>query len=109
MISWTLNEALARHRRGIIVDFNTKFTINLHTMSHNEEWFTVEQAITALEATTTLTDLNIDFLHHKPTDQTYREIVEPLCHCISNLRLRNEHCPLRRLKLCRVQAHGSRL
>ena len=109
MISWTLNEALARHRRSIVVDFNTKFTINLHTLSHNGEWFTVEQAITALEATTTLTDLNIDFLHHKPTDQTYREIVEPLCRCISNLRLRNENCPLRRLNLCRVQAHGSRL
>ena len=76
----------------------TEFWINLDALSKNESGYTVDQFMTALDATTTLTDLRVEFgCSFEPTADNNRRIVAPLCCCIANLRLQNEQHPLKKL------------
>jgi hypothetical protein len=78
----------------------TYFKLQLSALSKNESGYTVEQLITALEATTTLTTLNVIFgCSFEPTAENSRRIVAPLCRCIANLRLYNKQHPLKKLEL----------
>ena len=78
----------------------TDFSIDLRALSNNRSRYTVDQLITALEATTTLTDLRVAFdISFNPTAENNRRIFTPLCRSIANLRRRNEHHPLKRLEL----------
>ena len=81
----------------------TEFRINLEKLSRNETSYTVDQLITSLEGTSTLTDLTVEFGggSFEARGKNSRRIVAPLCRCISNLRLDNAHYPLQKLKLCR--------
>jgi hypothetical protein len=79
----------------------TEFPIYFDALSRNEAGYTVEQLITALEATTTLTDLRVDFINFDPKAENNHCIVAQLCRCIANLRLPNERHPLKKIKFCR--------
>jgi hypothetical protein len=70
-------------------------------LSSNKSPYTVEQLITALEATTTLQELAVDFgCSFNPTAENNRRIVAPLYRCIANLRHQNKQHPLKKLELC---------
>ena len=83
------------------LDLGTEFQIDFRSLSRSETSYTVHQLTTALEATTTLTELGLlieeDFEPGAGNNQS--AIVDPLCRCIANLRLQNEHHPLRSLVL----------
>ena len=82
------------------LDFGTLFEIDFHSLWKRESSYTVQQLITALNGTTTLTELSVNFENFEPMDgNNQRAIVDPLCCCIANLRLQNEHHPLRKLAL----------
>ena len=80
----------------------TDFRINLAALSKKEAPYTVDQFITALEATTTLTELRVDLgfgSPFEPTAEHNRLIFAPLCRSIADLHHRNEHHPLKTLEL----------
>ena len=96
-----------------LVDLGADFTVKLFDLQvrantqfedswtdNRRDWCTIEQLIAALPGTTTLTELRVEFEDYSPTPENNRRIVEPLYRCISNLRLQNEHHPLRKLILC---------
>ena len=67
------------------LDLGTEFEFGLTELSDNRERYTVAQLITALEATTTLTELTV-FGHRPFPDDIYAprppsnvQVVEPLC------------------------------
>ena len=74
----------------------TKLTIDIGVLSRDVSEFTVDQFIAALEATTTLTHLVVEFDYDYPDDP---RIVAQLARCISNLKRRNENHPLRTIEL----------
>ena len=71
----------------------------------NELWngtgpFTVEQLVTALEATTMLQELHImNEVFYEPTPEYKSRVMEPLCRCIANLRRHSPQHPLQKLIL----------
>ena len=77
----------------------TKFSIDLEALSNNKSPSTVDQLITALESSSTLAELAFDFSRFKPTTEDNRRIVAPLCRSIANLRLQNEHHPLKKMEI----------
>ena len=79
----------------------TVFRINLSALSNKQSPYTVEQLITALEATTTLQELAVEVgIPFHLTAGNSRRIVAPLCRCIANLRHQNKHHLLQKLELC---------
>ena len=85
------------------LDLGTEFRINLIALYKNEAPYTVDQFVVALEATTTLTGLRVEFgSSFDPTAQNSRDTVAPLCRCLANLRTRNERHPLKKLELGRA-------
>ena len=76
------------------------FRVYLNQLWDGTSPFTVEQLVTAVEATTTLRELiilNEDF--YEPTPEYQGRVMEPLCRCIANLRRRNAQHPLTTLSL----------
>ena len=59
----------------------------------------IEQYITSLQASTTVTSLWVDFRDYEPTPENNRRFIEPLCRCLANLRRYNPNHPLRKLTL----------
>ena len=87
------------------LDLGTEFEFDLLTLSNNFDTFTVQQLITALEATTTLTKLTVynDRDVYQPHFPRLR-VVEAICRCLANLRLQNEHHPLQTVEFEDVDA-----
>ena len=80
----------------------THFWLKLTTLASNHADFKVRQLVTALNATTTLTELTIiggRYEIYEPPPSHRHRVVEPLCRCLANLRLQNEHHPLQTVKL----------
>jgi hypothetical protein len=75
------------------------FSIELTTLAKNLADFTVQQLITALEATTTLTTLVVrgPTIMYEPL--SVQRVMESLCRCLANLRRQNEHHPLKAIYL----------
>ena len=88
-------------RRGTnALVFGTEYTIDLGRLSCEEEDFTVPELMVKLRETATLTDLNIYFgMRYTPTPENMRQIVSPICKCISSWRHQNNRQVLRKLKL----------
>ena len=60
----------------------------------------IHQLIAALEKTTTQTALDLGwYVVFFESPAGIRRVIDPLCRCISNLRLHNENHPLRMLEL----------
>ena len=81
----------------VALDLGTHFEIHLARLSHHETDYTIQQLLPALNATKTLTELSISLGwagDYDPTPLNNRLFVEPLCHCIANLRHQNDHHPL---------------
>ena len=74
----------------------TKLTIDIGELTRDESDFTVDHCIATLEATTSLTHLEVVFDCDNPNDP---RIVEQLGQCISNLKRRNENHPLVTIEL----------
>ena len=69
------------------------FWLDLKKLADNEASYTIQQLITALETTTILRTLVVD---GDPAGRelppfSQQRVVEPLCQCLANLRLQNEH------------------
>jgi hypothetical protein len=88
----------ASRRSNALLDLEDSFWLELGDLSNNEESFTIEQFIAALEATTTLTNLSVRFDEFVSTPENNRRFIEPLCRCIANLRRHNQNHPLRTLR-----------
>ena len=83
----------------------THFRIELMKLAENRASYTIQQLITALEATTTLTELSVDGNRRRrepPPLSIRRVLVEPICQCLANLRLLNEHHPLQEVDFYNV-------
>ena len=96
------------------LDLGTEFEFGLTELSDNRERYTVAQLITALEATTTLTELTV-FGHRPFPDDIYAprppsnvQVVEPLCRCVANLRGQNKEHPLNAVKFHKVDSNTVR-
>jgi hypothetical protein len=89
-----------------VLNLETTFQIFLMELANNHEDYTVQQLITALKATTTLTTLWVygGPASYEPTPLLYRRVVEPICRCIANLRLQNEHHPLKAVEFSDVES-----
>ena len=72
------------------LDLGTQFWLDIG----NQTDITVAQLITALNATTTLTRLVVS-CYDSSVNVDSRRVVEPLCRCLADLRLQNEHHPLK--------------
>jgi hypothetical protein len=70
-------------------------TINLYQWTST----TIEQCISVLQATTTLTRLGLDieWPQHSISENRKLRVIESLCHCIATLRRHNPNHPLQRL------------
>ena len=92
----------------------TNFVLELGPLADNLADYTVQQVIAALEATTTLTTLFFlgrpdDFYEDEddeppPPPISHRRVLEPLCRCLANLRLQNEHHPLQNIQFFNVDS-----
>ena len=77
----------------------TEFRFDLASLADNEASYTVAQLIAALETTTILTTLTVlGDPDNEPPPHSNRDIVEPLCWCLANLRLHNEQHPLQKIQ-----------
>ena len=77
----------------------TEFRFDLASLADNEASYTVAQLIAALETTTILTTLTVlGDPDNEPPPHSNRDIVEPLCWCLANLRLQNEQHPLQKIQ-----------
>lgn len=85
------------------MDLGTSFLLNIGMLAYNQEPFTVEEVIAGLNATTTLTTLDVFVGHYESKSESNRRVIEPLCGCIANLRHHNETHPLRNLKILRAR------
>ena len=85
--------------RGAILplDLGTEFTIFPMELAENRVRYTVQQLISALEKTKTLTKLVVYCDRDCEPPLIHRRIVDPLCRCIANLRVQNEHHPLKEM------------
>ena len=83
------------------LDLGTQFGVSILELASDEASYTVQQLISALNATTTLTTLTVDsapFVDQLPP-LSHSGVVEPLCQCLANLRLQNEHHPLQTVEI----------
>ena len=86
-------------------DLGTEFGLNIAELAGNVAGYTIEQLISALNATTTLTKLTVSsdpFLGLTPP-LNIRRVMEPLGRCIANLRNQNEHHPLKAVEFTMVE------
>ena len=85
------------------LDLGTRFRINLASLADSRADYTVQQLITALNATTTLTMLMV----HGPAmcePHIHGPVVERLCRCLANVRLQNKHLPLQAVEFLDVDS-----
>ena len=76
------------------------FRVYLNQLWDGTSPFTVEQLVTALEATTTLQELIIlNEVYHEPTSEYKSRVMDPLCRCIAQLHRHNQQHPLQKLTL----------
>ena len=94
------DEEIARRRNNEPLDLGRDYHyIDLNSLSVNRERYTVDQLIAALQVTTTLTTISIQFGYYQPTPKHNRRVIEPLCRCIANLRRHNRNHTLYTIKL----------
>ena len=86
-------------RNGLQYDHGGAYAhLVLAELSRNQETAnTIEQSITEMEVTTTLTTLFVDFANYEATPESKRRLTDPICRCIANLRNRNPNHPLLQL------------
>ena len=77
------------------LDLGTHFWLHFDALADNQESYTVAQLVTALETTTTLRTLAVSSYSSVTVNVNSPRIVEPLCRCLADLRLQNEHHPLK--------------
>ena len=78
------------------LDLGTEFFIGLLDLADNRSRYSVPQLLSALNATTSLTELEVfgySCFVYKP--HVHSRVVEPICRCLASLRLQNEDHPLK--------------
>lgn len=81
-------------------DLGTDYTIDLRNYIpriNQEGFYSLSGMIEALQTTTTLAYLSVECVREPFQDKHH--LIEPLCRCIANLRLHNQHHPLRSLTI----------
>ena len=83
--------------------FGTTTHISLDELAKNTAGFTADQFIASLKATTTLTTIHVtaftNAFSNASMHESNRRSIEPICHCIADLRRHNPNHPLRQLDI----------